>query len=383
MFKCCKAVLVFPEADSCHGAAPRQCEIYASQNRRTSDLFAWELMNDIQSARRRRLPSLHQLRAFEAAARHGSITRAAAELHVTQSAVSHQVKALETHLGMALIQRRGRDIVLTPAGAAYFPELEAALDRMAAATERIAFQPARASLTVNATSSFAARWLIPRLASFCAAQPGIDVRLATTAKMLDFSPHEFDVSIRCFDEATLQAMKKRRDWEGVASVGFLPETKFPVCSPQLLRLKDRPLKKPADLRHHTLLHARSAPEAWREWLVVARVPKLKRESELTFEHMHFALQAASRGMGLAMGSLPLVQEELDNGTLVIPFPGVESDPKFYHLLYASTPQAKPEVEAFSRWLLAAPAEPPPTAAGTAALPPAAARRRPARRSGGE
>jgi LysR family glycine cleavage system transcriptional activator len=346
-------------------------------------LFAWEFMNETHSARRRRLPSLHQLRAFEAAARHGSITRAAAELHVTQSAVSHQVKALETYLGIALIQRRGRDIVLTPAGQAYFPELEAALDRMAAATERIAYQPARASLTVNVTSSFAARWLIPRLASFCAAQPDIDVRLATTAKMLDFSPHEFDVSIRCFDEATLQAMKKRRDWDGVASVGFLHESKFPVCSPQLLKLKDRPLKKPADLRHHTLLHARSAPEAWREWLAVARVPKLKRESELTFEHMHFALQAASRGMGLAMGSLPLVQEELDNGTLVIPFPGVESDPKFYHLLYASTPQAKPEVEAFSRWLLAAPAEPPPTAAGTAALPPAAARRRPARRSGGE
>lgn len=340
-------------------------------------------MNEIQSARRRRLPSLHQLRAFEAAARHGSITRAAAELHVTQSAVSHQVKALETYLGIALIQRRGRDIVLTPAGAAYYPELEAALDRMAAATERIAYQPARASLTVNATSSFAARWLIPRLASFCAAQPDIDVRLATTAKMLDFSPHEFDVSIRCFDEATLQAMNKRRDWDGVASVRFLAETKFPVCSPQLLKLKDKPLKKPADLRHHTLLHARSAAEAWREWLAVARVPKLKRESELTFEHMHFALQAATRGMGLAMGSRPLVQEELDNGTLVIPFPGLESDPKFYHLVYASSVELKPEIEAFRRWLLGAATEPAPADANAPAPAGGAARRRSARRAGGE
>ncbi len=363
----------------------RQHGIYASENVRASDLFAWEHMNETQAAKRRRLPSLHQLRAFEAAARHGSITRAAAELHVTQSAISHQVKALETHLGLALIQRRGRDIVLTPAGAAYYPELEAALDRMAAATERIAYQPVRASLTVNATSSFAARWLIPRLASFCAAQPGIDVRLATTAKMLDFSPHEFDVSIRCFDEPTLQAMKKRRDWDGVTSEGFLPESKFPVCSPQLLRLKDRPLKKPADLRHHTLLHARSAPEAWRDWLAVAKVPRLKRESELTFEHMHFALQAASRGMGLAMGSLPLAQEELDNGTLVIPFPGIESDPKFYHLVYAATGPVKPEIEAFSRWLLDAAKRPPPSV-DAVAVPVASAQpagRRGARRAGGE
>lgn len=341
-------------------------------------------MNEIQSAKRRRLPSLHQLRAFEAAARHGSITRAAAELHVTQSAVSHQVKALEAHLGLALIQRRGRDIELTAAGAAYFPELEAALDRMAAATERIAYQPpARASLTVNVTSSFAARWLIPRLASFCAAQPDIDVRLATTAKMLDFSPQAFDVSIRCFDEATLLAMKKRRDWDGMASVGFLAEAKFPVCSPQLLRLKDRPLKKPADLRHHTLLHARSAPEAWREWLQVARCPRLRRESELTFEHMHFALQAASRGMGLAMGSLPLVQEEIDNGTLVIPFPGIDSDPRFYHLIYAASVGARPEIEAFSAWLLTAATEPPPAHAEASAVTAAAPRRRPARRAGGE
>lgn len=308
-------------------------------------------MNQIHSGPARRLPSLHQLRAFEAAARHGSITRAAAELHVTQSAVSHQVKALEKHLGVALVQRRGREIVLTPAGAAYFPELEAALDRMAEATARISRAPARASLTVNVTSSFAARWLIPRLAAFCSAHPGIDVRMATTAAMLDFSPHEFHVSIRCFHEGTLQAMSRRRDWDGVAHVRFLPETKFPVCSPQLLKRRDKPLKKPADLRHHTLLHARSAPEAWPQWLAAARVPKLKRESELTFEHLHFALQAASRGMGLAMGSRPLVQEELDNGTLVIPFAGIESDPKFYYLLYPAAPAPKPQVEAFCRWLL--------------------------------
>jgi len=323
--------------------------LYPGQNVGSIDLFACEHMNESQSARRRRLPSLHHLRAFEAAARNGSITRAAAELNVTQSAVSHQVKALETHLGVALIQRQGREIALTAAGLAYYPELEAALDRIAQATDRLAYAQRRASLIVNVTSSFATRWLIPRLWSFCKTHPDIDVRLATTEKMLEFNPHLFDASIRCLDEATLRAMRKRRDWHEVSAEPFLQETKFPVCSPALLL--DKPLAKPADLRHHTLLHARSVPEGWREWLAAAGVKRIKAEAGLTFDNLHFTLQAASRGLGLAMGSRPLTQEELDNGTLVAPFPGIESDPRLYHVICPAAAKGRPEVAAFCRWLI--------------------------------
>lgn len=328
-----------------------QAALYLCQNAQTIDLFACKLMNQIHSKNdaRRRLPPLHNLRAFEAAARHGSITRAALELNVTQSAVSHQVKALEAYLGVKLIQRRGREIALTEAGQAYYPELEAALDRIAQATERLAYEKPRASLTINVTSTFATRWLIPRLSSFCSAHPGIDVRLATTEKLLEFNPHMFDASIRCLDEPTLRGLRKRRDWEDVGTEPFLDETKFPVCSPALLR--DHPLKKLSDLRKHTLLHANSTPHAWRDWLAAAGASRVDLEAGLTFDNLHFSLQAASRGLGIAIGSRLLTQEELDNGTLVIPFPGIESDPQRYHVIWPESAARKPDIAAFCRWLV--------------------------------
>lgn len=296
------------------------------------------------------MPSLHNLRAFEAAARNGSITLAAAELNVTQSAISHQVKALEAYLGVTLIQRRGRDIALTATGQAYYPELEAALDRIAQATDRIAYQQPRASLTVNVTSSFASRWLIPRLSSFCKAHVDIDVRLATTEEALDFNPQMYDASIRCLDTPTLHKLQKRRDWEDVSVDPFLDETKFPVCSPELLQ--DKPLKKPSDLRHHTLLHSRSSPNAWHGWLAAAGLARIDPEAGLTFDNHHFALQAASRGLGVAIGTRPLTQEDIDSGTLVMPFPGIESDLKHYHVICPATAAQKPEIVAFRNWLLA-------------------------------
>jgi LysR family transcriptional regulator, glycine cleavage system transcriptional activator len=330
--------------------------LYPCQNGRTIDLFTCKHMNQIHSRSKRRLPPLHNLRAFEAAARNGSITRAAEELNVTQSAISHQVKALEAYLGVTLIQRRGREIALTEAGQAYYPELEAALDRIAQATERLAYQKPRASLTINVTSTFAARWLIPRLSSFCSAHPGIDVRLATTEKPLEFNPQMFDASIRCFDTPTLQALQKRRDWEDVSMAPFLEETKFPVCSPELMR--DKALQSLSDLRHHTLLHANSTPHAWREWLSAAGAAGIDLEAGIRFDNLHFSLQAALRGLGVAMGSRLLVQEELDNGTLVIPFPGIESDPLRYHVICPAGAARKPDIATFCNWLLAIAQEPP-------------------------
>lgn len=308
-------------------------------------------MNKTQSKPRgRRLPSLHHLRAFEAAARNGSITLAAEELHVTQSAISHQVKALEAYLGVTLLERRGREIALTAVGRAYYPELEAALDRIMQATERIAYRQPRAELTINVTSSFSSRWLIPRLSSFCKTHPGIDVRLATEEEVLDFNPQIYDASIRCLDDTMLQKLQKRRDWEGVGVVPFLPESKFPVCCPELMR--SNPLKKPSDLRNHTLLHSRSYPSAWRDWLAVAGITDVDPEAGVTFDNLHFALQAAACGLGVAIGARPLIQDDLESGKLGIPFPGIESDPKRYFLIFPELAAQKPEIIAFRDWLLA-------------------------------
>ncbi len=320
-------------------------------------------MNQTQpKSKRRRLPSLHHLRAFEAAARHGSITLAAEELHVTQSAVSHQVKALETHLGVALFRRQGREIALTEAGKRYFPEIDAAFDRMAQATEDLGRGLQRPILTVNVTASMATRWLIPRLSSFCETHPDVDVHLATVEKVLDFNPQLFDVSIRCLDAAELASLRRRRDWDGVACEPFLDEALFVVCSPKLLRAT--PLARPADLKHHTLLHSQSAPGAWAQWLSEAGLPRLKPRAELGFDKFHLALQAAARGLGVALGSLPLTAEELGNGSLLAPFPGILSQRKRYHCISPAKASDRPEVRAFRAWLAACGAESPHVAGTT-------------------
>jgi LysR family glycine cleavage system transcriptional activator len=327
-------------------------------------------MSQIYSkSKRRRLPSLHHLRAFEAAARHESITLAAEELHVTQSAVSHQVKALETYLGVPLFKRQGREILLTDAGRRYFPEIDAAFDRLAQATEDLGRTRHRPTLTVNVTASVATRWLIPRLSSFCEAHPDVEVHLATVEKVLDFNPQLFDVSIRCLDAATLASVRRRRDWEGVASEPFLDEALFVVCSPRLL--DTTPLSKPADLRHHTLLHSSSGPDAWKQWLAEAGLPLLKPRAELTFDKFHLSLQAAARGLGVAIGSLPLTAEELANGSLLAPFPGILSQRKQYHWLSPAKATDRPEVRDFCAWLAACgaagnlPQTPPPAPAAAA------------------
>ncbi len=296
------------------------------------------------------------LRAFEAVAHHGSVTLAAEELSVTHGAVSHQVKALEAQLGVRLIERQGRRIALTEPGRRYAAPLQAALDGMALATEQLIQPTRRASLTIEATATFAVRWLIPRLGSFCHAHPDIDVRVATAGDVREFDHRSFDASIRCLDDAALRTLQRRRDWQEMAVHPFLDETKFPVCSPALLRA--RPLRKPADLRRHTLLHARSTPGAWQDWLAAARVQDLDATQGLTFDNLHFTLQAATRGLGVAIGTRPVVQEALDAGTLVQPFPGIECDPRRYYLVCPAVTDGKPAIATFRQWLLAAAHEAP-------------------------
>jgi LysR family glycine cleavage system transcriptional activator len=174
------------------------------------------------------------LRAFEAVARHQSVTLAAAELHVTQGAVSHQVMALEHWLDAKLVQREGRRIVLTTAGAAYAPSLSTALDLMADATLSLPASRPAERITVSAFSTLATYWLIPRLADFCAENPAVDVDLSTNYARYDFDPAASDVSIRCYTSDELRSQLQRRDWRGVEAGRFLGETMTLVCSPALV-----------------------------------------------------------------------------------------------------------------------------------------------------
>lgn len=291
------------------------------------------------------------LRAFEAAARLRSVTRAAQELSVTQSAVSHQIKALEEWLGTALVTREGRQLALTPEGAAYLPSLSTAFDLMADATHRIGRATRRRTLSVNALPTLAAQWLIPRLPAFCAQVPEADVQLATTVSVLDFAPAAFDVSIRCLSGEELAMLQARAAWRGVRFGAFLPDALTPVCSPVLLARWPAPLK-PADLARHTLLHSRSTPLAWRDWLAAARVRKLRPAGELGFDHAHLAVQAAMQGMGFALGNPDLVADSVAAGLLAMPLRAWTTREKSFYWILAERSAEDAHALAFCDWLQA-------------------------------
>ena len=287
----------------------------------------------------RRLPPLNALRAFEAAARHLSFTRAAQELNVTQAAVSHQVKALEARLGLALFRRRNRALVLTEAGQAYLPPVRDAFDAIAQATRRLEARRSGGVLTVSTMDSFAAAWLVPRLGRFRAAHPDVDVRITITDRLVDFARDDVDLGIRY----------GRGHYPGLNVVRLLTEDIFPVCSPALLR-GENPLRSPADLHYHTLLHD-DMREDWRMWLMAATVADVDPTRGPAFSHSHLVIQAAADGQGVALGRGALVAQDLAAGRLVKPFDISLAAEYAYYVVTPTAAAEQPKITAFRDWLL--------------------------------
>ena len=286
-----------------------------------------------------RLPSLNALRAFEATARHGSLSRAAGELHVTHSAVSHQIKALEAELGVPLLRRAGRGVAVTAVGQQLEAALGDAFARMARAV-RLARQGDRgAALNVSVEPSFAVRWLVLRLGRFHAAHPEIDLRLAATGTLADFVRDGVDVAIRY----------GRGDWPGLRVEHLLTISGFPVCSPGLLAA-GRMLQEPADLASHALLHEDDGAY-WRQWLAAAGVPEVDASRGLRFDDTHLALAAAEAGQGVALGDEALAAAALAEGRLVRLFRTEVATDKAYWLVHPPEAATQPKVAAFRTWLL--------------------------------
>ncbi len=289
----------------------------------------------------RRLPPLNALRAFEAAARLTSFTRAADELCVTHGAISRQVQALEAWLDRPLFERHNRRVVLTETGTAYLAEIGAALDRIAVATARQIEQSERRLLRVNALATFTMRWLIPRLSAFQLAHPATEVRLTTSNTRLPDVSDAFDVAIRGgLDQVP-----------GFAGQPFLSEARIPVCSPALLARTA--LQQPEDLREHTLLHAATLPGVWAQWLSAAGVPALEPRGSVTLEHFYLTLQAALDGLGVAMGPKRLVADDVASKRLVLPFAGPALPARSYCTYVPVSRVGDPAVHAFCEWLFEA------------------------------
>ena len=287
----------------------------------------------------RRLPSLNALRAFEAAARHGSFTRAADELNVTQAAISHQVKALEERLGVPLFRRLTRALVLTPAGERYLPVLREAFDMIAAATEQVSQARQDRRLTISVMPSFANKWLMPRLVRFQDAQPDIEVGIQAADRLVDFAVEEIDVAIRY----------GIGDWPGLRADRVLTEEVFPVCAPDLAARVRKPLDHPADLKDHTLLHDDISAD-WAMWLALTCVSGVDPTRGLVFNHSNMVVDAAVAGMGVALARSALVHDDLKAGRLIRPFRAAIQAQNSYWMVCPEETADLPKLSHFRTWL---------------------------------
>ncbi len=294
---------------------------------------------------KRRLPPLNALRAFEAAGRLESLTDAAAELNVTPAAVGHQVKALESYFEQALFERRYRAIALTEKGRLLLAGLTDGFDRLSESVEAFNVLEEQRALMITSCTSFAARWLVPRLDEFRAQHPDIDVRLDATQRLIDLRRETFDLGIR-FGPG---------QWEGLEADYLLDEEFIPVASPSLLERK--PVNEPADLAQHTLLHREDSPGPlpldWAMWLQAAEVDNVDPDRGIRYSMESMAIQAAVEGHGIALVSNVLVEADIEAGRLVRLFDlGLPAGRDVaYYLAYAPSRLRHPRVAAFRTWIL--------------------------------
>ena len=292
----------------------------------------------MQNSFKRTLLPLNALRVFEVAARHLSFTKAAKELNVTQGAVSRQIKHLESQLQMVLFHRLHRQLVLTDQGQILLTPLTEALDKMSDIIDKLSRQDTYLNLKVHPT--FAIRWLIPRLYKFQGLHPEIKVRFSTSNANVDFKREIFDVGITYRAEKT----------EGVNREKIMDELLTPVCSPDLLN-QEPPLEKPEDLKHHVLLHNNPDQREWRSWAKMIGLKDLPFGRGQFFDVDDAAIQAATTGLGIALGELFLIKKDIVAGRLVAPFKNSEVKTGDYHLAWHEANDNKSSIMLFREWLL--------------------------------
>ena len=284
----------------------------------------------------RRLPPLHALTVFAAAAAAGSFSRAADLLFVTQGAVSRQIQQLEKHLGCPLFVRHKRGLKLTAEGQRLLPVVDDALGRLAGACDNL--RTIGQVLVLRMPPTFTARWFLPLLPELRALLPDVDVRITT----FDAWEPEFERSD--VDAAVVQG---RGVWVGVEAVPLMPEVLAPVCSPQLAA----GLRTPADLLGLPLLHCEPR-DAWARWLHAVGVDNRDARRGQSFDTLELALAAATRGQGVAIGDLNLVRESLRDGVLVAPFPQTLEQGFSYYLVYPPDRAQQPKIRVLREWLTA-------------------------------
>ncbi len=282
-----------------------------------------------------RLPPMQALRAFEAAARTRSLTRAAESLHLTHGAISHQIKSLEADFGVRLVEREGRGIRLTDEGERFATRVRAVLSDLGDAVREVTERANPRQLRVSVIPSFAARWLLPRIGKFFAEHPEIDLDVIANNALADFKRDGVDVAIR----------HGLGDWPGVVSEHVLDDVTFPVCNP---RLANGLPARPADLSRYTLL--RSDGESWKSWFEAAGLDWPEPTRGPMFSDSAHTMQAAIDGQGIALARSSLLGNDVHNGVLVRLFDIVVSLPRKYFLVYPPRLVDSPKLAPFRQWL---------------------------------
>ncbi|WP_158816481.1 LysR substrate-binding domain-containing protein [Methylocapsa sp. S129] len=292
----------------------------------------------------RRLLPLNALRVFEVAARTGSYVEAAAELGLTHGAVSRHIATLESWLGQRLFVRVGRRMAATPAAKAFAAEVSLSFDRVTAAAEACGRPTASRVLRVSAPTTFAMRWLIPRLDRFHGQRPEVEVAVATTTTLHDELRGGFDIAIRRASSVTGE-----QNWAQHHAAPFLDEFDTLIVAPALFGR--RPIRAPADIAEHTLLASETRPRDWADWLAAAGLP-VPASRRRVFDHFFVTLQAVADGLGLGIGPLPVLSLEIAAGRLVAPLPQFSVQRPGYVALIPFDADKTPSLTAFTDWLVA-------------------------------
>ena len=290
-------------------------------------------------------PPLKAVRYFEAAARHLSFSKAAEELNVTHSAISHQIKALEEWVGQPLFDRTGRALRLTEGGRQFLPPVRSAFQQLADAAQDLRQLCHGGPLTVSVLPSLASKWLVPRLFDFRAKHPEIEVRISATERVEQIGQGGIDIAIRY----------GRGKWPNVDSELLLKDDLFPIVSPALLS-GDTPLKEPRDLANFTLLSDTTWQAAqfdfWQQWLEHAGVTGLElKAGGFSFNYSNLLIQAAIDGLGVALGNTMLASDDLRAGRLVRPFDISVPLDTGYYVVYVRDALKRPKIKAFRDWVM--------------------------------
>lgn len=310
------------------------------------------------------LPPLTALRAFEAAARHLSLKKAAAELRVTPAAVSHQIQQLEDALGVRLFRRRHRGIELTDIAQTCLPKLQEGFDCLRQAVDRVRDRRGADVLTVGASPSFASHWMMPRLHKFVIEHPEIDVRVSTQMRQFSRLPRgqrgDFESVLAWTDEVDVVAVFGNGEYPGMDVHKLLPLSITPLCSPALCNPSrpdgTRPLRTAADLIHHTLLHddrgvLYEGRSFWDIWLEKAGVTGIDTQRGPHFTHSVLALEAAMAGLGVVASTPALAASDLATGRLVMPFDLRVPLASSYYVVSNALASKREVVRVFRDWLI--------------------------------